>query len=138
MDNGNWVTWCDVDHIEVVSLPYRTRYVVGEMFDPEGLVVQVTHVDGTVNKISEFEYRGESLTADTESVSVYYNYLNQSQVIEVAIEIIELENEAAELINDFEYEVNSDDTILLTGWKQTYKGEPSTKMVIPSGNNIIL
>lgn len=39
---------------------------------------------------------------------------------------------------DFEYTKNSDGTVTLTAWKGTLNGEPSTELVIPDSNRIIL
>ena len=39
---------------------------------------------------------------------------------------------------DFEYTDNGDGTVTLTAWKQTLNGVPSTEMVIPDDNRIIL
>lgn len=39
---------------------------------------------------------------------------------------------------DFEYIKNNDGTVTLTAWKGTLNGEPSTELVIPDSNRIIL
>ena len=39
---------------------------------------------------------------------------------------------------DFEYTKNSDGTVTITAWKGTLNGEPSTELVIPDNNRIIL
>jgi hypothetical protein len=39
---------------------------------------------------------------------------------------------------DFEYIKNDDGTATLTAWKGTLNGEPSTELVIPDSNRIIL
>lgn len=38
---------------------------------------------------------------------------------------------------DFNYTDNEDGTYTITGWKGTYQGNPSTKVIIPDGSNII-
>lgn len=47
-------------------------------------------------------------------------------------------NETEVLLVDFEYVDNGDGTYIIVDWKQTYNGEPSTKIVIPDDPNIIL
>lgn len=39
---------------------------------------------------------------------------------------------------DFEYTENADGTVTLTSWKETLNGEPSTELVIPDNERIIL
>lgn len=39
---------------------------------------------------------------------------------------------------DFEYTKNNDGTVTLTGWKGTLNGAPSTELVIPDSDRIIL
>ena len=41
------------------------------------------------------------------------------------------------LLTDFDYIVD-DKTVKITGWKQTLNGEPSTEMIIPDNNLIVL
>jgi hypothetical protein len=41
-------------------------------------------------------------------------------------------------LEDFIYTANADGTYTITGWKQTYLGKPSTLMVVPNDNNIII
>lgn len=41
-------------------------------------------------------------------------------------------------LDDFTYTTNDDGTYTITGWNQTYFGEPSTVMIVPDDSNIIL
>lgn len=42
------------------------------------------------------------------------------------------------ILIDFEYILNKDKTATLTAWKGTLNGVPSTEMVVPDNENIIL
>ena len=46
--------------------------------------------------------------------------------------------EETSMLQDFTYDDNGDGTYTLTGWKETYRGKPSTEMVIPDSPNIII
>lgn len=43
-----------------------------------------------------------------------------------------------DLLIDFEYIKNSDGTVTLTEWKGTYQGVPSTRVVVPDSERIIM
>jgi hypothetical protein len=44
----------------------------------------------------------------------------------------------AEILIDFDYIKNNDGTATITGWKGTLNGEPSTELIIPDDERIIL
>jgi len=41
-------------------------------------------------------------------------------------------------LKDFKYKSNSDGTYTLTEWKGTYNGEPSTEIIVPDYDTIVL
>jgi hypothetical protein len=43
-----------------------------------------------------------------------------------------------EILIDFDYIKNNDGTVIITGWKQTLNGKPSTELIIPDDERIIL
>lgn len=44
----------------------------------------------------------------------------------------------SELLVDFSYSENTDDTATITGWNGTHNGDTTTEMVIPNVSRIIL
>ena len=44
----------------------------------------------------------------------------------------------ATLLKDFEYTKNEDGTYTLTAWLGTFEGEPSTEIIVPDNEKIIL
>jgi len=44
----------DIDSIKVITLPTKTHYNLGEDFDPAGMVVTVTYLDGTTAVITNY------------------------------------------------------------------------------------
>lgn len=132
MQNGNLVSFCRCDHIEVVEMPTKTNYVNGEPFDSTGMKVVAVTQDGI------------SKTID--------NYTCSEYVMGTGVEIQYVENEAVYTTNlildvspynvneliDFDYTANSDGTYTITGWKETLNGEPSTEMIIPDNHSVIV
>lgn len=47
-------------------------------------------------------------------------------------------NKEASWLIDFEYIRNDDGTYTITAWKGTYKGQPSTKCIIPNNRLVVL
>ena len=57
--------------LEVVSMPQKTKYLIGEDFDPSGLVINATRSDGTV--IENVEWTMDEnlfLTSNTTGVKI--------------------------------------------------------------------
>lgn len=54
--DGNWITCRKPKTIEVVQMPDKTSYMVGEAFDPTGMVITATYSDGTTSEITNYSY----------------------------------------------------------------------------------
>ena len=65
-----------VDHIEITTPPTKTEYMVGEDFDPTGMVVTAHYTDGTTADLSRDKYvifYGDKLTQGQTDVTIQYN-----------------------------------------------------------------
>ena len=65
-----------VDHIEITTPPTKTEYMVGEDFDPTGMVVTAHYTDGTTADLSRDKYvifYGDKLTQGQKDVTIQYN-----------------------------------------------------------------
>ena len=65
-----------VESIEITTPPAKTEYMVGEDFDPTGMVVTAHYTDGTTADLSRDKYvifYGDKLTQGQEDVTIQYN-----------------------------------------------------------------
>ena len=89
LDNTPVVTWT-LNSIEVTTAPTKTEYIVGETFDPAGMVVTAYYEDNNGNTREEsldntaltFEPAGALAVTDTE-VTITFNEKTATQAITV-------------------------------------------------------
>ena len=65
-----------VESIEITTPPAKTEYMVGEDFDPTGMVVTAHYTDGTTADLSRDKYMifyGDKLALGRASVTIQYN-----------------------------------------------------------------
>lgn len=76
-----------VDHIGVSRLPYKTEYIVGEEFNPEGILIQVTKRNDKFFFVdsSELSYEGFDSSKTAERLRVKVIYKEFSTYITVSI-----------------------------------------------------
>jgi hypothetical protein len=75
----------------------------------------------------------------TEIQSVIYNGVDLDRVIYNGVVVFEKNTFDPEIdLIDFYYYKNNNGYYILTGWKETYQGEPSEMCVVPNYNKIKL
>jgi len=136
MRNGTLVTYCQIEKIEVTTMPNKTEYMVGEIFDPTGIVITATTYDGVSKEVTNFEYDTTPITDSTSYVKVTYTEGGMSHAVEVPVAVIPFDPEI--VLVDFDYTDNGNGTYTITGWKETYSGQPSTELIIPNNSLVIL
>lgn len=134
MRDGSLVTYCATQSIEVAVYPTKTEYLVGDTFEPDGMKIMATAYDGITKEITDYSCIPEIINENTTYVSIAYT---EGDIIHEAIIPITIKTVAESLI-DFNYKTNSNGTYTITGWKGTLNGEPSTEMIIPNSNLIIV
>ena len=74
MENGNLVSALVqyMSNISITTLPTKTEYIEGEVFDPTGMVVSANYKDDSSIEIVDYTYDTDILTSDTKSVTVTY------------------------------------------------------------------
>ena len=80
-----------VKSIEITTPPAKTEYMVGEDFDPTGMVVAAHYTDGTTADLSRDKYvifYGDQLTQGQTDVTIQYNDGSGSSNIKVRQSII--------------------------------------------------
>ena len=74
--------------IEVTSNPTKTAYIVGDQFDPAGMVVKATFADGSAAVITDqVDYSPKTMTYGTESVVVSATIGGQAYTASVAVTV---------------------------------------------------
>ncbi len=65
-----------IEKIEITTDPVKTSYVVGEQFDPKGMVVTVTYANGKTRDITEYvSYSEEALTEQDAEFTISFEYV---------------------------------------------------------------
>lgn len=74
--------------IEVTSNPTKTAYIVGDRFDPAGMVVKATFADGSTTVITDqVDYSPKTMTYGTTSVVVSATIGGQAYTASVAVTV---------------------------------------------------
>lgn len=129
MQNGKLVSFSIALSIQITVPPAKSLYSEGEEFDPAGMVVSAICEDGSMREIINYTY-----SVDNNIVTILYREWKSRHT--TTFEIIRYILE--DLLIDFEYTSNDDNTYTITNWKETLNGEPSTEMVIPDIESVIL
>ena len=113
------------ESITIKSLPTKKRYVVGETFSAEGLVVEVNYNVGTPRTLSNTEYSLSTVdmsTTGTKTITITY-LVDDTMTATFTIEVVE-ENSSYVALPSITS--NGTQYIDITG----YKTKPNTKVVI--------
>ena len=124
--DGTFITCRKYQSIEITTPPDKTEYITGKPFDPTGMVITGTFEDGTTSVITNYVY--------PETVSADFKIFCLDGGVELDVDI----NIADAFLVDFEYTMNDDGTYTITGWKETYERVPSTEMIVPDSDKVIL
>ena len=64
----------DISKIELVSLPTKSTYYAGEIFDPAGMVIEATYTNGNKQVIDQtkLQYKTTPLTIDDTTLTITY------------------------------------------------------------------
>lgn len=135
MRDGNFVTYCSASSIEVTTMPIKTEYIVGEYFDPTGMIVTAIANDNTTREITGYTCFSDCLTEDITSIEITYIEADAIFTTSIPITVV---FDATVVLADFEYTDNGDGTYTITDWNGTYNGEASTEMIIPNSARIII
>ena len=135
MKDGALATSPKITEIKVTKAPDKVNYMQGEKLDLTGIEVVAVIESGDCVIIEGYktdEYAVNSII----NVSYTDEFSGESFITSFEVELSEFDP-SIHLI-DFDYTDNGDGTYTLTGWKQTFNGEPSTELIIPDNAMIIL
>lgn len=136
MRDGNLVTYCAVNSIEVTIMPTKVEYMAGEYFDPIGMILTATTYDGITKEITDYTYSTDYLAEGTTSFEITYIEAGITHTATIPITVIPFD--AATVLIDYNYTNNGDGTYTITDWKGTYNGAASTEIIIPNNGLIIV
>ena len=128
MQNGKLVSFSIALSIQITVPPAKSVYSEGEEFDPTGMVISAICQDGSTREIINYTY-----SEDNRTITIIYR--EWKSIHTATLEIIRAS--IKDLLIDFDYTTN-DGTYTIINWKGTLNGQPSTEMVIPDNENIIL
>lgn len=134
MENGSLTSVMKTLGIRVSKLPDRTDFTNNEKFDPTGMVVVSILQDGSELEVTEYEYDMHVTTGSNTHEIRYTDLAGTVHTVEIPITTRTLEM----ALVDFEYTTNNDGTYTLTAWKRTLNGEPSTRMLVPNSELVIV
>ena len=127
MRNGILTSTCKATEIKITTLPNKIEYSEGEKFDPTGVVLTIFREDGTSEIVDDYIYH-VSYNGKVQNVTFIY--------VEFGIKYITTLADA--LLEDFNYTNNGDGTYTIVEWKETLNGSPSTEMIVPDFDGIIV
>ena len=129
--NGNLVSYIQTQSIAVTKMPSKTVYADHEEFNPDGMVVTATGVDGSTREITNYTY--DVVTSlNRNSFTISYTELGITHTASISLTLHDFS------LIDFDYTANEDGTYTLTAWKGTYNGESSTRIIVPDSELIII
>jgi hypothetical protein len=132
MKNGILVSYCTTDYIYIDTISNKTTYTEGETFNPDGMVVMAYCKDGTTREILNYTYEETVTNENVSHFIITYTEGNNVFTTSVGLNLHDFS------LIDFNYTVNNDGTYTLNSWKGTYNGEPSTQIVVPNSELIIV
>lgn len=129
--NGNIVSYIQTKSIAVTTMPNKTIYVDHEEFNPEGMIVTATGVDGSTREIPNYTY-GVVTTENASKFTISYTEAGITYTTTISLTLHDFS------LIDFKYTANEDGTYTLTAWNGTYNGEASTRIIVPDSELIIV
>lgn len=132
MRNGNLVSSAACSSIAITTMPDKVQYIESDTIDITGMVVTATFEDGSTAVVEDYTYNEVAGSDGLLTVSWRQMKTEYSDSIELDVTL------ASEILVDFEYTDNGDGTYTLTGWKGTLNGEPSTEIIVPDYEFIVL
>lgn len=132
MKNGSLVSSVLAKSITITTMPNKVTYTEGDIIDVTGMVVTAAFEDGSAEIIEDYTYNNVVGTDGLLTVSWKQTGFEFSASVELDVTL------ASEILVDFEYTDNGDGTYTLTGWKGTLNGEPSTEIIVPDYEFVVL
>lgn len=134
MMNGDLVSFCRCSSIDVTVPPNKRGYMEGEEIDTTGMVVSAVCQDGSTRQIENYTYSPKVMTPEVEQLDIQYVECGEVYTTSTTIGLKGI----ADVLIDFEYTPNGDGTYTLTSWSGTLDGQPSTELIVPDNDKLIV
>ena len=122
--------------ITITTMPTKTSYTSGEVFNPAGMVVTASYNDGSEKPVTGYTYPTSALVTGATSITITYTENGITHTANVVITVKAAFDTS--ILKDFTYQTNADGTYTLTGWKGTLNGVASTEVLVPNNSAIIV
>jgi hypothetical protein len=129
VDNGEWTLIKKIDRIEIIPSS-KTTYLKGEEISLNGITVNAIFSDNSVIEIDNYTYERNEISENEIEFIISYEQLGFIYKNSFKVTIIDL--------IDFYYNIDENYNYIITGWKETYNGQPSKTCVFPNNENIII
>ena len=131
--NGEISTSCCATNMYIQTYPSKRTYLEGESLDLSDMVVCSTCENGEKKIINCYDVSYDH-SVGAQTVTVSYEECGTVYTDTFPITITSV----IDALTDFDYTTNDDGTYTITAWKGTLNGEPSTEIVVPNSNKIII
>lgn len=135
MKDGALATSPIITEIKVTKAPDKVNYMQGEKLDLTG--IEVVAVIESGDSVILDRYKTDEYVVNP-IINISYTDELSGEIFTTSFEVEMSEFDPIIQLIDFDYTDNGDGTYTLTGWKQTLNGEPSTELIIPDNNMIVL
>lgn len=129
--NGNIASYIQTRFIEITAMPTKTIYADHEEFNPDGMILTAIGMDGSTREITNYTYDVVT-TSNANNFVISYTEMGITHTVTISLDLHDFS------LIDFEYIITSDGKYELTAWKGTYNGEPSTRIIVPDSELIIV
>ena len=125
----------DVVSIAVTTPPTKTQYEPGEIFDPTGMIITATYIDGTTNIVTNYTItNGDKLSEDMTTVTISYteNGVTKTttyEVVFVSVPVITIKRHSTVTGSNSTYA-----NVTING--VVYDGSQEVALSLPIGTNI--
>lgn len=121
--------------IEVTSNPTKTAYIVGDQFDPAGMVVKATFADGSTAVITDqVDYSPKTMTYGTTSVVVSATIGGQAYTASVAVTVSRIKVSAVPTQSGTLTYNGASQSPTLSGYDETKMTLSGTQMATNAGS----
>ncbi|MCQ2801210.1 MAG: hypothetical protein MJ222_00940 [Bacilli bacterium] len=94
----------EVYKITITQLPSKTSYVVGEIFDPTGMVVTVSYTDKSKEEVADYSYYNKPLKTTDKEIIISY----EGKTAKVSIVVKENQEDLEEYTHTFDFNNDTD------------------------------
>lgn len=136
IENGKMIYDSKLESISITKMPNKMNFIPDkDTLEESGIEITAHYQDGSSEIITNYTYE---MILDSDYIDISYTKNGITCVVKLEGVVISSAQSIEEVLIDFTYADNGDDTYTITDWKGTYNGEPSTEIIIPEDKRIKL